>query len=230
MTAEELERTIAKREMSRLELKESFGAECIETACAFANAAGGYVVIGVDDHCVPSKNQLRIEGLRDYETRISTATEPSVAVDAEKVPFKGHEVVVLRVQENPSTYQIRDKKVEALAKVENQHQSSVESERVGEISGVALRVALRVALKTALKTALKDDDEIVAKILAVYKGIANNTTISLSAVAEKVGLSARTVDEYVGIMKSAKVLRRKGGRKFGEWEILMIDNLGGSHV
>ena len=65
MTAEELERTIERREMSRLELKESFGAECIETACAFANAAGGYVVIGVDDRGVPSKNQLRTEGLRD---------------------------------------------------------------------------------------------------------------------------------------------------------------------
>ena len=62
MTAEEMERTIEKREMSRLELKESFGAECIETACAFANAAGGYVVIGVDDRGVPSKNQLRDEG------------------------------------------------------------------------------------------------------------------------------------------------------------------------
>ena len=217
MTAEELERMIERREMSRLELKESFGAECIETACAFANAAGGYVVIGVDDLGMPSKNQLRTEGLRDYENRISTATEPSVAVDAEKMPFKGHEVVVLRVQENPSTYQIRDKKVEALAKIENQHQSSVVNERACEISGGALKVALKVALKTALKD---DNDEIVAKILAVYKEIANDTTISLSAVAEKVGLSPRTVDEYVGIMKSAKVLRRKGGRKFGEWEIL----------
>ena len=120
-------------------------------------------------------------------------------------------------------YQIRDKKGEALANGENQRQSLGANERADEMSGVAL--------KTALKTAFKDDnDEIVAKILAVYNEIANNTTISLSAVAEKVGLSARTVDEYVGIMKSANVLRRKGGRKFGEWEILTIDNLNGTHV
>ena len=58
-------------------------------------------MIGEDDHGVPSKNQLRTESLRDYENRISTATEPSVAVDAGRVPFKGHEMVVLRVQENP---------------------------------------------------------------------------------------------------------------------------------
>ena len=87
--------------MQRLELKESFGVECIETACAFTNAQGGFIVIGVDNDGNPSKHQLRGEGLRDYENKISTATEPSVAVDAEKVEFRGREVVVLRVIENP---------------------------------------------------------------------------------------------------------------------------------
>ena len=75
--------------------------ECIEAACAFTNAQGGFIVIGVDDGGDPSKHQLRDEGLRDYENKISTATEPSVSVDAEKVEFKGREVVVLRVIENP---------------------------------------------------------------------------------------------------------------------------------
>ena len=101
MTTEELESVVARHEMQRLELKESFDVECIETACAFANAGGGFVIIGVDDHGAPSKHQLRSEGLRDYENKISTATEPSVAVDAEKVMFVGREVVVLKVMENP---------------------------------------------------------------------------------------------------------------------------------
>ena len=87
--------------MQRLELKESFGAETIETACAFANAEGGFIVIGVDNKGNPSRHQLRMEALRDCENRIATATEPSVAVDAEKVAFRGRDVVVLRVRENP---------------------------------------------------------------------------------------------------------------------------------
>ncbi len=37
MNAEELEKTVARHEMQCLELKESFNAECIEMACAFAN-------------------------------------------------------------------------------------------------------------------------------------------------------------------------------------------------
>jgi len=101
MTAEELEKIVARHEMQCLELKESFNVECVETACAFTNAQGGFIVIGVDNDGNPSKRQLRLEGLRDYENKISTATEPSVAVDAEKVEFRGYEVVVLKVVENP---------------------------------------------------------------------------------------------------------------------------------
>lgn len=79
MTTEELEKIVARHEMQCLELKESFNVECIETACAFANAAGGYIVTGVDNKGEPSKHQLRFEGLRDYENKKSTATEPSVS-------------------------------------------------------------------------------------------------------------------------------------------------------
>ena len=101
MTAEELGKIILRHEMQCLELKESFNVECIETACAFTNAHGGFIVIGVDNDGNPSKSQLRFEGLRDYENKISTATEPSVAVDAEKLEFGGRDVIVLRVMENP---------------------------------------------------------------------------------------------------------------------------------
>ena len=101
MTNEELETIVRKHEMQRLELKESFSTECIETACAFANFQGGFIVIGVDNNGNLSKHQLRFEGLRDYENKIATATEPSVAVDAEKVEYRGREVVVLKVSENP---------------------------------------------------------------------------------------------------------------------------------
>ena len=101
MTEKELETIVARHEMQQLELKEGFGAEAIESACALANAHGGFIVIGVDDKGRLAKKPLRGESLRDYENRIATSTEPSVAVDAEKVAFDGAEVVVLRVQENP---------------------------------------------------------------------------------------------------------------------------------
>ena len=45
MTEKELETAIQAHEMQRLELKESFGSECIETASAFANPQGGRIVL-----------------------------------------------------------------------------------------------------------------------------------------------------------------------------------------
>ena len=101
MTEKELDIIIKEHEMQTLELKESFGVECIETACAFANAHGGFIIIGVDNTGNPTKTQLRTEALRDYENRIATATEPSVAVDSEKVVFRNTQVIVLKVLENP---------------------------------------------------------------------------------------------------------------------------------
>ena len=61
MTTTELQNIVARHEMQCLELKESFNVESIETACAFANANGGYIVIGVDNKGQPSKHGLRIE-------------------------------------------------------------------------------------------------------------------------------------------------------------------------
>ena len=101
MTEKELAEAMASREWTRMEWKESFGAECVETACAFANAGGGYIVVGVTDDGGLAQSPLRAEALRDCENRIATSTEPSVAVDAERVPYRGGEVLVLKVAENP---------------------------------------------------------------------------------------------------------------------------------
>lgn len=66
MTEKELESLIKNRETRQIEFKESFGAETIETACAFANAAGGYIILGVDDNGDISKLPLRDEALRSF--------------------------------------------------------------------------------------------------------------------------------------------------------------------
>lgn len=101
MTDEKIEQLVAKRERQNLELKESFGAETIESACAFANAGGGRIIIGIDDKGNPAKKSLRTESLRDFENRIATATEPSVAVDVDEKLYRGCKIIVINVRENP---------------------------------------------------------------------------------------------------------------------------------
>jgi predicted transcriptional regulator len=82
------------------------------------------------------------------------------------------------------------------------------------------------ALKTALKTALKNsgknyDDDIVSKILELYRKIGENPHVTLGAVAQEMRLSERTVDDYISVLKISGALRRKDGKKFGVWETLM---------
>ena len=82
------------------------------------------------------------------------------------------------------------------------------------------------ALKSALKSALKESgknagDDVVEKIVQVYGKIAEKSSVTLSAIAQELGLSDRTVDEYVAILKSVGAVRRKDGKRFGTWEILM---------
>ena len=101
MREDELLKLIAEHEGLHLEFKESFSTECIETACAFANANGGYLLIGLDNLGKLSQNQPRFEALRDIENRIATATEPVISVQLEKVPLDSGEVIVVKVPENP---------------------------------------------------------------------------------------------------------------------------------
>ena len=175
MTAEELEKIVARHEMQCLELKESFNIECIETACAFTNAQGGFIVIGVDNDGNPSKRQLRFEGLRDYENKVS-AKEPEITLNG--------------------------------------------SENILEAQSAD--ISLRIALKAALRGSERDDgDGMVSKLIEVYRKIAEDPRIALSVVAEKTGLSERTIDEYVSILKTCGALRRKDGKRFCAWEALM---------
>lgn len=54
-----LARLLRRGETEAVEFKESFGREAIETICAFANAAGGTVLIGVGDRVEIPRNDER---------------------------------------------------------------------------------------------------------------------------------------------------------------------------
>ena len=82
----------------------------------------------------------------------------------------------------------------------------------------ALRAALVAALENTGKSA---DADVLEKILAVYRAMAEHPRASLSAIARTVDSSERSVDGYVAVLKLAKVVRRKDGKRFGAWEILM---------
>ena len=66
MTSEELETIVCNHEMQRLELKESFGVECIETACAFTNAQGGFIKRNIHCALVITPGKVDHDPMWDY--------------------------------------------------------------------------------------------------------------------------------------------------------------------
>lgn len=205
MTTQELELIIGKHEMSRLELKEGFGAECIETACAFANASGGYIVIGVDDNHQMTPVEVIMNP--DHRSHPRNKLIAQVFFDMGIIEQYGSGIDRIKRECRMNGSAIPDWK-----EVESGFSTVYQIREIHDADTMSSRH------DAALKN---DQDSIVDKITAVYVEIARNPSAPLSAVAKAVGLSERTVDEYVGLLKSANALRRKGGKKVGEWEILI---------
>jgi len=92
---------IQQGESETLEFKQSFGREAIETVCAFANAQGGWLLIGVQDNGVIQGVQLTEEMPQQIINQIKTQTEPGLVVDVEPAIIEGKSVFVIKVGEFP---------------------------------------------------------------------------------------------------------------------------------
>ncbi|MCQ3914411.1 MAG: HTH domain-containing protein [Mycoplasmoidaceae bacterium] len=54
---------------------------------------------------------------------------------------------------------------------------------------------------------------------SILKNIAINPKINIRQLALKIGVSEKTVKNYLAILKKKNILIRSGGRKIGKWEI-----------
>ena len=159
MTADEIASIVAEHEMQRIELKESFDAECVETACAFANAHGGLIFIGVT-----------------YPTRT-----------VESVAKLGLEPYHFGLEKT------KDAAFVASSSVENG------TDKIG--------------MKTGMKTGMKITD-------AILNMIKEDPSVSIDRLALVTERARSSVQEAIGRLKIAGVIRRVGPDKGGHWEIV----------
>lgn len=78
-----LQGLIAEGEGQRLEFKEKFQNEAIEAICAFANADGGTILVGVSDEGQPLGVQVGRKTLEDWANQINAALDPRIKVNIE---------------------------------------------------------------------------------------------------------------------------------------------------
>jgi ATP-dependent DNA helicase RecG len=101
MQAAALREIIALGEGSQLEFKSSFNVEAIEALVAFANTAGGMVLIGLADDGEVKGVSVGRESLQNWINEIKTKTSPILIPEAEIIDIDGRQVVALSIQEYP---------------------------------------------------------------------------------------------------------------------------------
>ena len=89
------------RESETLELKESFNQRVVETAGAFANTAGGTILVGVDEGGTVRGAPVTEELMKDWAVRISNASEPTLIPDVSTLDVDGRTVGVIQVRDHP---------------------------------------------------------------------------------------------------------------------------------
>ena len=97
-----IEDIIKNGESQTLEFKKNFDQAALETVCAFANASGGVVLIGINDDKKPVKDiKIGPETLQSWINEIKNKTQPQLIIDAEIREYDGSNIVALFVDEYP---------------------------------------------------------------------------------------------------------------------------------
>ena len=81
MTKKDVLSFLKEGESQSLEFKESFGEEALETICAFANADGGVILVGVKDSAELVGLQVGRKTMEDWAHQINSTMDPRIKVD-----------------------------------------------------------------------------------------------------------------------------------------------------
>lgn len=93
-----LARVLSQGESETVEFKASFNDEALEAIGAFANAGGGWLLIGVESTGTISGVSVGKKTLEDWANRIQEATDPRLQPSIIRAEYAGKTVVAIRVE------------------------------------------------------------------------------------------------------------------------------------
>ena len=101
MTEKDINILLKKGEGLTSEFKSLFNNEVIETLVAFANTAGGSVIIGISNDRKAVGVTIHSESVQNWLNEIKNKTSPSIIPEVEVVIIGNKKIVVFSIQEFP---------------------------------------------------------------------------------------------------------------------------------
>ena len=217
--------------MQQLELKESFGAEAIETACAFANAHGGFIVIGVDNNGLVSRPRNRLiaqtfydmhiiehygSGMRRMKKDCDENGSPCPAMKSGNGEFRitfsaRTKESVAKLGIPPEKFGIADDAEEVAKKAE-----TAESAQTGAESAQRM-IRVEAMIDSFFTNAIRSDAR--RNMVATLDCLMRHPEYSAAKVAKELGLSQSATQKIMRTLQKAGLLRREGPDFGGRWAI-----------
>jgi ATP-dependent DNA helicase RecG len=88
MNQAEIQKIIQSGESERVEFKQSFSEELIETIVAFSNSSGGTIFVGINNQGEIIGIQIGKETLQKWTNEIKNKTSPSQIVDISEIEIE----------------------------------------------------------------------------------------------------------------------------------------------
>ncbi|MBU2564992.1 MAG: putative DNA binding domain-containing protein [Candidatus Thermoplasmatota archaeon] len=198
MNKEELNFLISQGESYNLEFKESLSGSLDKDICAFANANGGKVLLGVSD-------DGKIKGIK-----ITNRLKSQISHIARNLLFGLLQRMNLvekvgtgikRMQEAMKNYKLKIPKIEA-----NRDWFTITFKRLKE--------SYEERLYGKIKEGLVENQR---KILSLIR---ENSHISKKEMAESIGISTTAIDKNITSLKKKGLLKRVGPDRGGYWKVL----------
>ena len=224
--------------MQQLELKESFGAEAIETACAFANAHGGFIVIGVDNNGLVSRPRNRLiaqtfydmhiiehygSGMRRMKKDCDENGSPYPAMKSGNGEFRitfsaRTKESVAKLGIPPEKFGIADDAEEVAKKAETAEsaQAGAESKQTGAESAQRM-IRVEAMIDYFFTNAIRSDAR--RNMVATLDCLMRHPEYSAAKVAKELGLSQSATQKIMRTLQKAGLLRREGPDFGGRWAI-----------
>jgi len=101
MDEKEVKKAIESGENQKIEFKEKFDNETIETVVAFANSDGGTILIGVNNKGEIKGVSIGKETLKEWINKISQSIEPTSIPEIEIYKIGSKDVVEITIKESP---------------------------------------------------------------------------------------------------------------------------------